>query len=98
MSSWEPDDARELQDRDDEPSFFTLPLIFPQSDMTLAKRLVQRICRENNQRGQWLVVLVGTNPPQIVLRSELVLFNRKYFCDFSFEERVTTSFIRLVFS
>ena len=31
------DDAPELQDRDDDPSFFTLPLIFPQSDQTPAK-------------------------------------------------------------
>ena len=37
MSSREADDARELWDRDDEPSFFTLPLIFPQSDMIPAK-------------------------------------------------------------
>jgi len=37
MSSREPEDARELQDWDDEPSFFTLPLMFPHSDMTPAK-------------------------------------------------------------
>jgi len=62
MSSREPDDARKLRDRDDEPSFFTLPLMFPHSDMAPA---VQRKCRENNRRDQWLVVLVGISPPQM---------------------------------
>ena len=51
-----------------------------------------------NRRGQWLVVLVGINPPQIVLRSELVLFNGKYFVVFILRERVTTNFIGLVLS
>jgi hypothetical protein len=37
MSSRELDDARELWDRDDEPSFFTLFRMFPQTDMTPAK-------------------------------------------------------------
>jgi hypothetical protein len=36
MSSREADDIRELRDRDDELSFFTLFLMFPQSDMTPA--------------------------------------------------------------
>jgi len=37
MSSREPDDARELRDRDDEPRFFTLFQMFPQTDMIPAK-------------------------------------------------------------
>lgn len=83
MSSREPDDARKLRDRDDEPSFFTLPLMFPHSDMTPAKDYCKEYAGKNNRRGQWLVVLVGINPPQTFFVQSLII-QRNMFLWFSF--------------
>ena len=51
MSSREPDDVRKLRDRNDEPSFFTLPLMFPHSDMAPAKDWYREYAGKNNRRG-----------------------------------------------
>ena len=37
---------------------------------------MQEYAGKNNRRGQWLVVLVGINPPQIILRLELRFIQR----------------------
>ena len=72
MSSREPDESRELRDRDDEPSFFTLPLIFPHSDMTPAKDYYREYAgKKNNRRGSVVSRSCGDQSTTNVLRSEL---------------------------
>ena len=71
MSSREPDDTRILWDRDDEPSFFTLPLMFPHSDMAPAKDWYREYAGKNNRRGLVVSRSCGDQSTINVLRSEL---------------------------
>ena len=71
MSSQESDDTHELWDRDDEPSFFTLPLMFPHSDMAPAKDWYREYAGKNNRRGLVVSRSCGDQSTINVLRSEL---------------------------
>ena len=84
MPSREPDDAREMRDRDDEPSFFTLPLMFPHSDMAPAKDWYREYAGKNNQRGSVVSRPCGDQSTTNVLHSELDYSSGNIFCCFHF--------------
>ena len=84
MSSREPDDAREMRDRDDEPSFFTLPLMFPHSDMAPAKDWYREYAGKNNRRGLVVSRSCGDQSTINVLRSELDYSTGNFFVVFIF--------------
>ena len=87
MSSREPDDARELRDRDDEPSFFTLPLMFPHSDMAPAKDQYREYAGKNNRRGSVVSRSCGDQSTTNVLHSELVYSTEHIFVIYILGER-----------